>query len=172
LIRAFAELRRTRPDLALLKVGQPEVLEERERAFSVARALGVRDAIYFIGHASDNLPDFYSLADLFVFPSLYEGFGLPPLEAMACGTPVVCSNRTSLPEVVGDAAVTCEPDVLALAEAMARVLDNPEVSRELAVRGRAHAQKQSWARAATATNEVYLAAREGRSKMRRAPEVH
>jgi glycosyltransferase involved in cell wall biosynthesis len=164
LIRAFAELRATRPDLALLKVGQPEVLEQRERALSVARGLGVSDGIYFVGHASVNLPELYNLADLFVFPSLYEGFGLPPLEAMACGTPVVCSNTSSLPEVVGDAAVTCEPNVHSLAEAMGRVLDNPALSRELAHRGRRHAQTQSWTRAAAATIEVYIAAREARRR--------
>jgi glycosyltransferase involved in cell wall biosynthesis len=164
LIRAFAELRRTRPELALLKVGHAEVLEQRERAVAVARALGVSDAIYFVGHASEHLPDLYNLADLFVFPSLYEGFGLPPLEAMACGTPVVCSNRSSLPEVVGDAAVTCEPDFLALASAMGQVLDNPELSRKLALRGRTHAQKHSWARAAAATRQVYVAAHDARRR--------
>jgi glycosyltransferase involved in cell wall biosynthesis len=158
LIRAFAELHRTRPDLALLKVGQPEVLEQRERARSAAHALGVADAIYFIGHASQNLRELYNLADLFVFPSLYEGFGLPPLEAMACGTPVICSNRTSLPEVVGEAALICEPDPVAMASAMARVLDDPGLARDLARRGRRHAEMQSWARVAEVTRETYLAA--------------
>jgi glycosyltransferase involved in cell wall biosynthesis len=161
LIRAFADVRRSRPDLALLKVGQPEVLDQRDRALALARALGVADHVHFIGHAAERLPDLYNLADLFVFPSLYEGFGLPPLEAMACGTPVVCSNAASLPEVVGDAAVTCEPNALALAEAMARVLDRPELARNLARRGRAYAQTQSWARVAEATAEVYRDVREG-----------
>src|SRR5258707_235664 len=68
-------------------------------------------------------PAIYSGASVFVFPSLYEGFGLTPLEAMSCGTPVVCSNRTSLPEVVGDAAISIDPDdTKALIEAMYRVL--------------------------------------------------
>jgi glycosyltransferase involved in cell wall biosynthesis len=156
LLHAFAQLRRTRPELALLKVGDPEVWHERERAISVARALGVLEHIRFVGHASETLPDLYSVANVFVFPSLCEGFGLPPLEAMACGTPVVCSNTSSLPEVVGDAAEMCEPNAGALADAMARVLDRPEYAHDLATRGRARARMLSWERTAQATAELYL----------------
>lgn len=85
---------------------------------------------------NEELVDFYNLADLFVFPSLYEGFGIPPLEAMACGTPVVCSNNSSLPEVVGDAALTFDPyDEDAIRDAMLRVLGDSELSASLIAKG-------------------------------------
>lgn len=93
---------------------------------------------------------------MFVFPSLYEGFGLPPLEAMACGTPVVCSNAASLPEVVGDAAVTVDPyDVDALAEAMQRVLADRDLREDLRARGLARARQFTWERTARETLAVY-----------------
>lgn len=85
---------------------------------------------------TQELVDFYNIADLFAFPSLYEGFGIPPLEAMACGTPVVCSDNSSLPEVVGDAAVTFNPyDTEAIKEAMEKVLLSPMLADELIEKG-------------------------------------
>ena len=103
-----------------------------------------------------DLPALYSAADLFVFPSLYEGFGLPPLEAMACGAPVVCSNAASLPEVVGDAAVTVDPyDVEALAQAMHRVLTDSVVRDDLRAKGLARAAQFTWERTAQETMKVY-----------------
>ncbi|MBV9359031.1 MAG: glycosyltransferase family 4 protein [Chloroflexi bacterium] len=156
LIRAFADLRRERPDLELLKVGQPEVAGERRRALSLARELGVLDHIRFAGHAGDaDLRAFYNAADVFVFPSLCEGFGLPPLEAMACGVPVVCANTSSLPEVVGDAAAMCAPTPAGLAEAIARVLDDPTLAAELRGRGRDRACAMSWTASARATAGLY-----------------
>ena len=101
LIRAFAELRRDRPDVRLVKVGSAEVGAEREKAVTLARNLGVLQDILFLPHSHEDLPAYFGAANLFVFPSLAEGFGFPPLEAMACGAPVVCANTTSLPEVVG-----------------------------------------------------------------------
>jgi glycosyltransferase involved in cell wall biosynthesis len=157
LVRSFAELRASRPDLGLVKVGQPEVASERERGLALARDLGVLEHIRFMGHAGDaDLRDYYNLADVFVFPSLSEGFGLPPLEAMACGTPVVCADSWSLPEVVGDAAEVCPPTGPALVDAVARVLDDPDYANELRERGRARARRFSWTAAARATAEVYL----------------
>ncbi len=162
LIRAFAELRRDRPDLELLKVGQPEVADERRRALSLARELGVLDHIRFAGHAGDaDLRAFYNAADVFVFPSLCEGFGLPPLEAMACGVPVVCANTSSLPEVVGDAAATCAPTPAGLAAAIAGVLDDPVYAAELRVRGRDRASAMSWTSTARATAALYAELRNG-----------
>ena len=108
-MRAFARLKPRLSDLRLLKVGQPEISEERERAVSLIRKLDLERDVIFCGHVGQDLSMFYNLADLFVFPSRYEGFGFPPLEAMACGTPVICSNTTSLPEVVGNAALLFEP---------------------------------------------------------------
>jgi glycosyltransferase involved in cell wall biosynthesis len=103
----------------------------------------------------DELVSLYRGASCLVFPSRYEGFGLPPLEAMACGTPVVCSGMTSLPEVVGDAAITVDPDSPGeLAKAIARALD-PAVAAMFAARGRERAARFTWARAAELTVAAY-----------------
>lgn len=98
----------------------------------------------------------YSGASLYVFPSLYEGFGLPPLEAMSCGAPVVCSNRTSLPEVVGDAAITVDPnDTQALVEAMRNVLTDRALREDLCGRSVQRAAQFSWRKTATETLAIY-----------------
>ena len=103
-----------------------------------------------------DLPALYSAAAVFVFPSLYEGFGLPVLEAMACGTPVVCSNTSSLPEVAGDAALLIDPlDTAALAEALRRALSDPALAADLRARGLTQALRFSWAQTATATLALY-----------------
>jgi len=97
-----------------------------------------------------------------VIPSLYEGFGLPALEALACGAPLVCSNLASLPEVVGQAALLCPPEPAALAQAMGRVLTDPGLRASLAQAGPPQAQKFSWRRTAGQTLEVYRRIGEGR----------
>ena len=101
----------------------------------------------------------YRAADVFVFPSLYEGFGLPPLEAMANGTPVVTSKISSLPEVVGEAAVTVDPyNVDEIAEAIKSTLADPELRARLIERGRKRAERFSWETAATEIHAVYMRA--------------
>ena len=121
-----------------------------EGIFRRVEELGLQGAVHFPGYVGDeDLPALYTLADLFVFPSLYEGFGLPALEAMACGTPVVTSDVSSLPEVVGDAALMVDPhDVDALAEAMRRVLGEPSLRSAMIRRGLVRAQSFTWSRAA------------------------
>lgn len=105
-----------------------------------------------------DLPALYAAAEVFVFPSLYEGFGLPPLEAMACGTPVVCSHASSLPEVVGDAALVFDPhDVMALRAALQRVLEDAALRERLREKGLTQAGRFSWARTAQETLSVYRA---------------
>jgi glycosyltransferase involved in cell wall biosynthesis len=113
--------------------------------------------IRFLGHVSDaDLPSLVSGALAFVYPSLYEGFGLPPLEAMACGTPVITSNRSSLPEVVGDAALVVDPnDREALADAMERLVSDATLREEFRARGLERAQRYSWDETARRTIEVY-----------------
>jgi glycosyltransferase involved in cell wall biosynthesis len=98
----------------------------------------------------------YRLASVFVFPSLYEGFGLPPLEAMASGTPVVTSNVSSLPEVTGDAAVLVDPyDVDSIRDGIRRILDDPQLAGELRIKGLKRAREFSWERSVEKTQRVY-----------------
>ncbi|HID87273.1 MAG TPA: glycosyltransferase family 1 protein [Anaerolineae bacterium] len=119
--------------------------------------LDLQDRVIFLGPVPEaDLPALYSGATLFVFPSLYEGFGLPVLEAMACGVPVICSNTSSLPEVAGDAAIMVNPlDVDELAAAMERVLEDPALREEMAGKGTMQASKFSWERTARETLGVY-----------------
>lgn len=140
----------------------------QSRAAALVEELGVQDRVHFLQGVSDeDLARLYRSATLFVFPSLYEGFGLPPLEAMACGTPVVAGDNSSIPEAVGDAAVRVDSrDVEALASAMARVLADSELRGELRARGLAHARTFSWDRCARETLDVY------RSVGGRAPVGH
>jgi alpha-1,3-rhamnosyl/mannosyltransferase len=127
------------------------------QARELAERLGLMDQVRFAGPISeDDLPAVYAGARVFVFPSLYEGFGLPVLEAMACGTPVVCSSTSSLPEVVGDAALTVDPlDEQALAAVMARALGDVAQREEMRARGLAQAARFSWERTAQETLAVY-----------------
>ena len=110
------------------------------------RRLGLDDRVRFLGQVSDQeLVTLYQAARFFIFPSLYEGFGMPPLEAMRCGTPVACSNTSSLPEVVGDAALTFDPlDVGQVVEAMLRLDQSEELRIELRRRGLERAKRFSW----------------------------
>jgi len=121
--------------------------------------------ILFLGRVSgDDLSALYAGAQAFVFPSLYEGFGLPVLEAMASGAPVACSNRPSLPEVVGAAALLFDPEQAQdMTAALARLLSEPDLRAELARKGRERAASFSWARTAAETLRVYrsLVRREG-----------
>lgn len=105
-----------------------------------------KDNIIYKGYVSEReLAYIYNRASLFVFPSFYEGFGLPPLEAMACGCPVLVSNRASLPEVCGDAAVYCEPDEPeSIAEAMYKVLEDEELRKSLIIKGKERAKFFRW----------------------------
>jgi glycosyltransferase involved in cell wall biosynthesis len=124
----------------------------------IAREVGVADdAIRHLGWVAEkDKPALLSGAAMFLFPSLYEGFGLPPLEAMACGTPVICSNAASLPEIVGSAGMLVEPsNPVAWAEAIRALLTEVGRRAELREQGVAQAAKFSWSRAAQETLRVY-----------------
>jgi glycosyltransferase involved in cell wall biosynthesis len=125
--------------------------------FRVAQGSRYLEDIRFTGYVDDDdLPGLYSGAAAFVYPSIFEGFGLPVLEAMACGTPVVTSNSSSLPEVVGDAGLTVDPyDELALQKAIQRVVFDEALRKKLVRRGLAQAQKFSWQQTAEMTLKVY-----------------
>ncbi|MCP4536814.1 MAG: glycosyltransferase family 4 protein [Chloroflexi bacterium] len=157
LLRAFAMLKAKVPDVKLIKVGTPQYLAQFQQLQQLVCELSLEDSVVFHNHPPEqDLVTFYNAADVFVFPSLYEGFGMPPLEALACGTPVVCSNAASLPEVVGDAAITVDPyDVEAWTEAMHRVLTNASVKEELREKGLKWAKQFTWERTARETIAVY-----------------
>jgi glycosyltransferase involved in cell wall biosynthesis len=128
-----------------------------EEVFARVEELELTGDVLFPGYIPpDELPLWYNAAELFVYPSLYEGFGLPPLEAMACGTPVITSNVSSLPEVVGKAGLTVDPmDSEGLAEAMNQVLSDGILRQSMREQGLARAGRFSWANAAQETVEVY-----------------
>ena len=160
LVRGFSHLykRLNDPNLQLLISGNPD--KQSGSIFAdprpVAADLGMSGQIIYRFVEEEDKALIYSGASAFVFPSLYEGFGLPPLEAMSCGTPVICSNRTSLPEVVGDAAISFDPDNLpALVDAMYNVLTNPQLSADLRARGIQRAKLFSWRKTAQETLTVY-----------------
>jgi len=149
--------RRKRSDVKLVVAGAKGWFYDQ--IFSRCVELGLQDHVLFPGFIPPaDLPWWYRAAELFVYPSLFEGFGLPVLEAMACGTPTITSDVSSLPEVAGDAALLVDPtDTQALAAAFERVLDDPIVARDLGQAGIVQAGLFSWARTALATVAVYRA---------------
>jgi alpha-1,3-rhamnosyl/mannosyltransferase len=159
LLRAFAQLAPARPELRLLLVGAepPGYWGAVLGGAPAGVPPDVRAHVAFTGPVTDaELRSLYARASAFVFPSRYEGFGLPPLEAMALGAPVVCADAASLPEVVGDAALLFPAgDVAALARTIARVLDDPALRERLSLAGRERAMQFTWARTAAATVAVY-----------------
>ena len=156
LIEAFDRLRKRKfDDLTLLIIG-----DEISKLPALRRAVHshkLHKHVRFLGYLPDDtLAILYRLAAVFVFPSLYEGFGLPPLEAMACGAPVVTSKVSSLPEVTGDAAVLVDPyDVESITDGIARVLTDPALREELRVKGIARSREFSWERSVSRTREIY-----------------
>jgi glycosyltransferase involved in cell wall biosynthesis len=156
LIEAFEELRRGElDDLKLLIIGdQISKLPALRRA---VHRYKLHKHVRFLGYlADDQLAILYRLASVFAFPSLYEGFGLPPLEAMASGCPVVTSNVSSLPEVVGGAAVLVNPyDVDDIVDGLRRVLTNPALAAEMRQKGIERAREFSWERSVAKTWAVY-----------------
>ena len=143
------------PDLGLVVGGKRGWLTRG--TFRALRDLGLEGRVRFLGYVPDeDLPALYSAAAVFAFPSLYEGFGLPPLEAMACGTPVVVSDASSLPEIVGEAGLRVPPDRPDdWAAALATVLSDATLRARLRERGLQQAARFRWAEAAERTVEVY-----------------
>lgn len=125
--------------------------------FELIKSEGMEQNVIFTGFVPDEeLPYIYSSAELFVYLSLFEGFGIPPLEAMACGVPVICSNTTSLPEVVGDAGILEAPlDQEGIEKSMLTVLESPSLRREMQDKGFLQAKKFSWERTARETLRIY-----------------
>lgn len=164
LVRAYADLRRERgrsnlPQLVLVGK-QAWLYGETLRA---VEASGARESIVLTGYVSEgHLPALYTGALCFAYPSFFEGFGLPPLEAMRCGAPVLAGDRTSLPEVVGDAGLLVDPfDTAALARALARLVDDAQLRETLRERGLRRARSFDWRDTARMTLQVYQKVKEG-----------
>jgi glycosyltransferase involved in cell wall biosynthesis len=157
LVRALAHLRRELPDVEVVKVGRAHFDRERQRLIGLASQLGVRTAIHFLEDVpEDDLPLLYSLADVCVMPSLYEGFGFPVLEAMACGTPVVSANTGALREIVSNAGVqVCPHDADTLACTLLALLKDQRQQLLLRRAGRDRAAKFAWTATVQRTAAVY-----------------
>jgi len=152
-VRVWAENRAIRDNFLLVCFGGGRFTESEQRTFS---ALGLNHSVVWMGGSDVVLASLYAHAQAFIYPSLYEGFGLPPLEAMHYGCPVVCSNSSSLPEMVGDAAVTVDTaDPGALANGMAAAIGDSALRTRLVLAGRAREAGFTWDRTAAATVESY-----------------
>jgi glycosyltransferase involved in cell wall biosynthesis len=162
LVQAFGSLLRSSTDDSRAPVAGLQLVLAGQRGWlyddilDQVRRLGLSDRVVLPGYVPDaDLPALLSGALAFIYPSLYEGFGLPLLEAMACGTPVICSNASSLPEVAGDAALLVDPtDTEALADALARLVADEGLRRELVERGFRQMRRFSWRRCAEETLRV------------------
>ena len=159
LIKAFhqaqsASGKKQRPAMLALAGGPGWLYEETQQ---LVTKLKLEKKVRFLGRVSElELITLYSMADVFAFPSFFEGFGLPPLEAMACGAPVITSNTSSLPEVVGDAALLINPyNTSELAQAMIRLLEDEKLREELQQKGYARAQLFTWPKSASKMLSVY-----------------
>ena len=167
LVGAYARLHRERPGVKL-----PTLVLAGKKAWLYGETLraieqsGVGDQILLTDYVSQtDLPALYSGALCFAYPSYFEGFGLPPLEAMKCGAPVIVGNRTSLPEVVGDAGLLVDPfDEVEIAAALASLIDNPDLRDELRVKGLKRAAKFNWHDTARQTLAVYEQVAKGRAQ--------
>lgn len=161
LVEAYDQVRRTlgedAPELVLVGARGWQV----QALFERVEALGIGDEVHVLGRVpAEALPALYNGAVLFVYPSLYEGFGLPPLEAMACGTPVVASDTSALPEVVGEAGVLVDPyDTEALIAGMIGLLRDRSRCEALSARGLRRAAQFTWARSAAQLLSIYAVGR-------------
>ncbi len=156
LLRAFARLRGAYPSIRLVVAGH--VSGQRSDLTDAIRTADLGQAVVLMGHVPDQeLPTLYAGAELFVYPSWWEGFGLPPLEAMAMGVPVIAYRTSSLPEVVGDAGLVLDApyDHVSLAKSMERVIADQPLRNGLIERGFRQASRFSWDRAAEQTMAVY-----------------
>jgi glycosyltransferase involved in cell wall biosynthesis len=155
LLKAFSICRKKIPALKLVIVGQKGW--KYAEIFSTLAHLNLENEVIFLQYVPhEDLPAIYNAADLFVYPSLHEGFGLPPLEAMQCGVPVITSNTSSLPEIVGEGGAMVSPnDVQGLADMMSLMLSDDNLRKENIRYGLSRAQMFSWEKCAQQTQEVY-----------------
>ncbi len=144
LLRSFKEIKEEYPGYKLVFVGK--FGWKYGAVFNTIKALNIEGNVMFLGYINrEDIPLIYNLAKVLVYPSLYEGFGLPPLEAMKCGTPVITSNTSSLPEVVGDAAIKVDPtNYYELTNSIRKIISNKDLRKSLINKGFKRASKFSW----------------------------
>ncbi len=157
LIKAFARLKKKFPDIKLVKIGESQSYGARENILNLINDLHLQKDVIFVGYVTEeDMPRWYNAADILVYPCEYAGFGLPPLEAMACGTPVITANTTSLPEVVGDAGIMIDPqDHDLMANKMYEILTNNGLREDLVKKGIEKANLFSWGKSAKETFKIY-----------------
>jgi glycosyltransferase involved in cell wall biosynthesis len=158
-------LKKSDENIKLVIVGKTG--SESERLINLAKKTGVADKIIFTGYLEkdEELPLYFQAAEMLIFPSLLEGFGLPLLQAMACGTPVVSSNTSSLPEVMGEGGVLIDPqNINAWVEEIMRIVDEPEYRQKLIKQGLNQAEKFSWEKCARETLEIYKEVYQGETR--------
>ena len=165
IIKAFYRLKKIsgRKDLVLLKAGEPQYAHDRRSIKSLIASLDLEQDVRFLGRVpTEDLARLYCIAKMFVFPSFYEGFGLPVIEAMACGCPVITSNVSSLPEVAGGACIIADPDDhQKMASYMLQLLQDDVLRSSLIHKGIDRAAQFSWERCAKQTAQVYTSVLEG-----------
>lgn len=157
LIKALAKLKKKLPNVQLFKIGDPHYPGAREQLIKLISDLNLEKNVVFVGSVSEQeLAKWYNSADLVVYPCQYAGFGLPPLESMACGTPVITSNTSSLPEVVGNAGITIDPlDFDIMATKMYEVLTNHDLSEDLVKKGIERSKLFDWKVSSHKTLKIY-----------------
>ncbi len=161
LLKVFAKLLHLKPELRLVLIGKEDYfykrVHESARALNLWQKENINSPVVFPGYISDaQLEVLYSEARAYIFPSLYEGFGLPPLEAMARSCPVLSSNRTSLPEILGTAALYFDPEnEVEMLEKILRILDEEDLRKNLILSGLEQVKKYSWWQCANQTLAVY-----------------
>lgn len=155
IIKAFKIISEKNKDINLVLAGKKGWMYDE--IFQLVKGLHLEDRVIFTGYVpEEDAPVLYSCAVIFVFPSLYEGFGIPPLEAMACGTPVIVSNVASLPEVVGDAGILVNPyDIENIAHEMDTLINDSELRKQCSEKGLEQAKKFSWEDSAKKVIGIY-----------------
>lgn len=156
-IRAFTLIKKEVPNSVFIKIGEPGISQEREKLLDLISKHRLKDSVRLISNVTtEDLVLYYNLADVLLFPSKNEGFGLPALQAMACGLPVVAANATSLPEIVGDAALLINPDEPnQISRTCLELLQDKTKSESLSQSGLARAEKFSWQEAANKLAATY-----------------